>query len=136
MTCEQRILASLFLTAMAALAGAQEKPLPRRFTVGAAASYRIQLIVRSELQGQQAEAIGAKTYVKPFTRAADDGLAWTATRRILSVGADGGGRSLQAVARHLCDFGTWRSLAVQHGLEDREVVEIGVRLLRALTEAG
>ncbi len=52
------------------------------------------------------------------------------------VGADGGGRSLLAVARHLCDFGTWRSLAVQHGLEDRAVVEIGVRLLRALTEAG
>ena len=89
MTCEQRILASLFLTVVAPLSGAQEKPLPRRFTVGAAASYRIQLIVRSELQGQQAEAIGAKTYVKAFTRAAEDGLAWTATRRIASLGADG-----------------------------------------------
>lgn len=48
------------------------------------------------------------------------------------VEAGGGRRSLQAVARHLCDFGTWRSLAVGQGLEDREIVEIGVRLITAL----
>jgi len=49
------------------------------------------------------------------------------------VQADGG-RSLPAVARHLCDFGTWRSLAVGGGLDDREIVEIGVQLIRALVE--
>ncbi len=48
----------------------------------------------------------------------------------------GGGRSLAAVARHLCDFGTWRSFAVGGGLEDREIVEIGVRLIRVLVEPG
>jgi len=49
------------------------------------------------------------------------------------VEADGG-RSLPAVARHLCDFGTWRSLAVGGGLDDREIVEVGVRLIKALVE--
>jgi AcrR family transcriptional regulator len=42
------------------------------------------------------------------------------------------GRRLQAVARHLCDFGTWRSLAVQQGLDDREVVDVGARLISAV----
>lgn len=50
------------------------------------------------------------------------------------VEAGGSQRSLRAVARHLCDFGTWRSLAVGQGLEDREIVEIGVRLINVLIE--
>ena len=45
-----------------------------------------------------------------------------------------GGRSLPAVARHLCDFGTWWSLAVGGGLDDREIVEVAVRLIKALVE--
>jgi AcrR family transcriptional regulator len=48
------------------------------------------------------------------------------------VGPDERGRTLQAVARHLCDFGTWRSLAVQQGLDDREVVDVGARLIAAV----
>ena len=44
---------------------------------------------------------------------------------------DGGGRSLRAVARHLVEFWTWRSLAVQQGLDDRETVDVAVRLLTA-----
>src|SRR5450759_5116711 len=53
------------------------------------------------------------------------------------VGADtdpgGDGRLLRAVARHLVDFLTWRSLAIQKGLDDREVVDLAVRLLTAMT---
>lgn len=56
------------------------------------------------------------------------------------VGADtdsaGEGRLLHAVARHLVDFLTWRSLAVQQGLDDREVVELAVRLLTAIDQDG
>ncbi len=70
-------------------ASAQEKPLERAFTPGVMSSYRIQLTVRSEISGQQTEKIGAKTYVRPFSRVAERGLSWTATRRILSVASDG-----------------------------------------------
>jgi len=56
------------------------------------------------------------------------------------VGADtdpgGDGRLLRAVARHLVDFLTWRSLAIQKGLDDREVVDLAVRLLTAMTGDG
>jgi AcrR family transcriptional regulator len=48
------------------------------------------------------------------------------------VGATERGRTLGAVARHLCDFGTWRSLAIQQGLDDRDVVDIGARLIAAV----
>jgi AcrR family transcriptional regulator len=38
-------------------------------------------------------------------------------------------RLIKAVARHLLDYRTWRSLAVQQGLTDTEAVELGVRWL-------
>jgi AcrR family transcriptional regulator len=42
------------------------------------------------------------------------------------------GRLLRAVARHLVDFWTWRSLVIQQGLDDDEAVEVAVTLLMAL----
>jgi AcrR family transcriptional regulator len=52
------------------------------------------------------------------------------------TGADGPERLLRAVARHLVDFLTWRSLAIQRGLDDREVVDVAVRLLTSMTGDG
>jgi AcrR family transcriptional regulator len=46
----------------------------------------------------------------------------------------GDGRLLRAVARHLVDFLTWRSLVMQQGLTDREAVDVAVRLLTAMEE--
>ena len=51
-------------------------------------------------------------------------------------GSDADGRLLRAVARHLVDFLTWRSLVIQQGLDDREVVELAVRLLTAIDQEG
>src|SRR5437879_7377246 len=68
---------------------AQEKPLERSFLAGMSAGYRIQLLVRSEIQGQQPVQIGAKTYVKPFLREAHGRLSWRATQHVISVSADG-----------------------------------------------
>jgi AcrR family transcriptional regulator len=48
--------------------------------------------------------------------------------------ADGGGRLLRAVARHLVDFWTWHSLVMQQGLDDHEAVEVAVTLLTALAD--
>jgi AcrR family transcriptional regulator len=45
--------------------------------------------------------------------------------------ADAGARR-QAVARHLLDYRTWRSLAVDQVLTDDEVVEVAVRMLLAI----
>jgi AcrR family transcriptional regulator len=45
------------------------------------------------------------------------------------------GRRMDAAARHVLDYRTWRSLAVDQELGDADAVEVGVRLLTALAEA-
>ena len=45
---------------------------------------------------------------------------------------DGEGRLLRAVARHLVDFLTWRSLVIQQGLTNREAVDVAVVLITAV----
>ena len=46
------------------------------------------------------------------------------------VGA--GRRRLRAAARHVLDYRTWRSFAIDQDLRDAEIVEIGVALLKTL----
>ncbi|MFY9583261.1 MAG: hypothetical protein WAR21_02065 [Candidatus Acidiferrales bacterium] len=89
MSLAARIAVWSLLGALAPLAAGQEKPLERSFSAGTAVSYRIQLIVRSDIEGQQPEPIGVKAYVRAFSRFAEDGLAWTATRRVVALGNDG-----------------------------------------------
>jgi AcrR family transcriptional regulator len=45
---------------------------------------------------------------------------------------DGDGRLLRAVARHLVHFWTWRSIVAEQRLDDREAVDLAVRLLTAV----
>jgi AcrR family transcriptional regulator len=45
------------------------------------------------------------------------------------------GRRLRAAARHVLDYRTWRSLAIDQELSDADAVEVGARLLTALAEA-
>ena len=52
-----------------------------------------------------------------------------------SAPAGAAGRRLRAAARHVLDYRTWRSLAVDQELGDADAVEVGVRLLTALAEA-
>jgi AcrR family transcriptional regulator len=47
-------------------------------------------------------------------------------------GPDGNGRLLRAVARHLVDFRTWRSLAMQEGLDSGEEIDLAARLLTTI----
>ena len=42
------------------------------------------------------------------------------------------GRQLRAVARHLVDYRTWHSLAIQQELGDRDAVDVAVRLITSL----
>lgn len=46
------------------------------------------------------------------------------------------GRALRAVARHLVGFETWRSFAIQQGLDDPEIVDIAVRFLLTVADEG
>ena len=45
-------------------------------------------------------------------------------------------RLMLAVARHLVDYATWRSLAVDQGLGERELVDVAVRMLLAVADGG
>jgi hypothetical protein len=92
------ILSWGLLAALAPASSAQEKPLERKFVVDTASSYGIQLIVRSEIHGLQAETIGAKAYVKPFARVAEAGLRWTATRRVVAIRPDGSAEIEEALS--------------------------------------
>ncbi len=77
------------ITAAVPFASSPQKPLERTFYVGVATSYRIKLIMRSEVEGQESEQIGAKTYVRPFSRSTQRQISWRAVARVISVGADG-----------------------------------------------
>ncbi len=124
MSLAARILIGSVLSALALPAAAQEKPLERSFFAGAAASYRIQLTVRSEIAGQQTEQIGARAYVRPFSRVVEDGVRWTATQRVLAIGAQGAAE----IEETLEDFET---LTSSSNADDPETA----KLARALRDA-
>ena len=44
------------------------------------------------------------------------------------------GRAMRAVARHLLGFPTWRSFAIQQGLDDAEIVDLAVRFLLTVAD--
>jgi len=46
------------------------------------------------------------------------------------------GRRIRAVARHLADYRTWRSLVIDRDLTDAEAVDLGVLLLVSLVDSG
>lgn len=63
-------------------------------------------------------------------RASND---WVGDRLVEGyAGDDDRGRRLRVAARHLVDYRTWRSLAVEHGLSDAEAVRLGVQALTAI----
>ena len=69
--------------------------------------------------------------VREAMRAADERMAGAL---ISGVGGRGrASRRLQAAARHVVSFGTWRSLAIDQGLSDSEAAELATRFV-ACTE--
>jgi hypothetical protein len=94
-------LAACCLVALA-VAAAQErtKPPVRTFRAGASASFRIELSIRSEVEGQKPTPIGGKTYVQPVSEWVEQKLEWNAQRRVASVNADGSGE----IEEQLSDF--------------------------------
>jgi hypothetical protein len=97
---QPRFLIYVWLFAMATAALAQDKPLERKFSVGAPSGYRVRMVVRSEVTGQRPTQIGANASAEPFSRFAECVLAWEATRRIISVAPDGTAEIEEILALH------------------------------------
>ncbi len=110
-------------------ARSQDKPLERSFTAGDSARYRIQLSVRSEVQGQQTETIGAKAYVRPFARAAEQSLRWIATRTVIALGEDGTAEIEEAM-------NNFELVAPSPPRADEETAKLATALSEALAQWG
>lgn len=52
------------------------------------------------------------------------------------AGSGRAGVTLRAAAGHLTDFWTWRSLAIQQGLDDKAAVDVAVTMLSAVQSGG
>jgi hypothetical protein len=98
----RRIIAALSATCLIALAvtaGQGRVNLPKRtLRVGSSGAFQIELSVRSEVEGQKPETIGAKTYVRPISEWVEQKLEWQAERRVVSVAADGSGEIEEALS--------------------------------------
>lgn len=82
----------------------------RTFAAGDVRQYRIELSVRSELEGDATNKIGAKTYISPFSRGAEETITWRAVRRIVAIDSDGAAEVEEALdnfqAGEVKTFGT------------------------------
>lgn len=78
------------------------------------------------------------TAMPPSARGAMEAQTSTLSDALLGSPAptDGDGRIGAAVARHLVDYRTWRSLVVERGLKLDEAVEAAVRMLLAAHLSG
>lgn len=86
-----RLLLMLLLAACgcAPLPAQQDRALTRQFRAGTVEVFQVELTARSEVQGHRAEKIGARAYAAPLRTFSEEKITWRATRRILSVAADG-----------------------------------------------
>jgi hypothetical protein len=71
-----------------AAAGQVNAPL-RGLHPGSITAFRVELRVRSEVEGQKTTTIGAKTYVQPISQWVEQRIAWVAEQNVISVGGDG-----------------------------------------------
>ncbi len=88
-----------------------EPPLLRAFKAGDVQHYRVELTVRSEVQGQRPRQVGRQTFAEPFTDSAEVLLSWEATRLVSSLEADGSAQIEEA----LHDFSTLLAVSGRDG---------------------
>jgi hypothetical protein len=117
------LAACLCIAVAVAAPQGQRKPPERTFKTGNGPAFHIELSVRSEVEAQKTETVGAKTYVEPFSEWVEQKLEWQAQRRVVSISTDGTAEIEEA----LSDFSDGQSSSVDNP-ETR-------RLLDALTAA-
>lgn len=73
-----------------AVAAASQGSAPLRVLhAGSITAFRVELRVRSEVEGQKTTTIGAKTYVQPVSKWVEQKFAWVAERNVISMGKEG-----------------------------------------------
>jgi hypothetical protein len=77
------------LSVLLAAALPQEKPLERSFAAGANEQYRVRLVVRSELEGEQPVRRSGAVFAQKFERFGEGGLKWVTMLRVAAIGPDG-----------------------------------------------
>lgn len=108
----------------AALALLQVKPLERQFRAGDVEQFRVELVTRSESQGQRAEKIGVKAYATPFSAFCEERLSWRSTRRVLSVDA----RGVAEVEETLAEFSPLAELPPNADADEKGKADAALRL--------
>lgn len=86
----RKILTMACAAALCAAPASAQNRFERSFTAGDVSRYRVQLTVRSELEGQNIVESEGKAYATPYTQTFELSLSWIATRRVVSVRPDGG----------------------------------------------
>jgi hypothetical protein len=85
-------IAAIFLNALGSsttLIRPQSQPSHHTFKQKNIASFRIGLRIRTEIEGQKPNPIGAKTFLQPISTWLEQNISWQATRTTAAVNSDG-----------------------------------------------
>ena len=83
------IAAACLITFSAALVSAQTQPIFRSFQQKNISTFRITLRIRTEIEGQKPNPIGAKTFLQPISTWIEQNISWQTTRTITAINPDG-----------------------------------------------
>lgn len=83
------IAATFLITFSAALVSAQTQPILRSFQQKNISTFRISLRIRTEVEGQKPNPIGAKTFLQPVSTWLEQNISWQTTRTITAINSDG-----------------------------------------------
>lgn len=84
--CKLALVAALFLQTIAC---AEQMPFARTFSAASEERYQVAISLRAQTQSISTETVSSKTYVMPVLHEAEVKLTWRATRRIVTMLADG-----------------------------------------------
>jgi hypothetical protein len=83
------IAAACLITFSGALVYAQTQPILRTFQQKNISTFRVNLRIRTEIEGQKPNPIGTKTFMQPISTWLEQNISWQATRTITSINSDG-----------------------------------------------
>jgi hypothetical protein len=79
----------LLITVSATLTRAQSQPILRTFQKNNTVAFRINLRIRTEIEGQKPRPFGTKTFLQPLSTWLEQNISWQATRTITAINSDG-----------------------------------------------
>ena len=83
------IAATCLVTFSAVLVGAQVGPIIRTFQQRNISTFRVNLRIRTEIEGQKPNPIGTKMFFQPISTWLEQNISWQSTRTVTSIDADG-----------------------------------------------